>query len=97
MPGSFSVAYTATPLGASNKLCIEATHMLSPGITSINPTWYKWIHTTAAAAASPADIKSAYEARFGTLIQGKKIALRLRVVSSEGKESQPFETSCVVA
>jgi hypothetical protein len=93
---AFSVAFTATPLAANTKLLIEATKQLSPGVNFMNKTWYKQIMVSAAAAASPANILAAYNARFGALISGKRIGLRLTVITADGQRSSPLEVQTLV-
>ena len=93
---TLSVAYTATPLAASTKLLVEATKQLSPGVAFMNKTWYKQIYVSAAAAASPANILSAYNAKFGALISGKRIGFRLTVLTADGQRSSPLEVQQVV-
>lgn len=93
---ALSVAFTATPLPASTKLLVECTKQLSPGIGFINKTWYKQIYVGAAATASPANILAAYNTRFGALISGKKIAVRLTALTADGQRSAPLEGSVIV-
>jgi hypothetical protein len=88
---ALTIAFTATPLAAGQKLLVEATKQLSPGVGFINPTWYKQIFVGAAATASPANVLSAYTTRFGSLISGKKIAFRLTALTVDGQRSAPLE------
>jgi hypothetical protein len=54
------------------------------------------VHVSAAAAASPANILSAYTARFGVPVVGNRIFLSLHVYAS-GFRSGPLLTSAVVS
>lgn len=94
---SHSVAYTATPLAAATKLIIEATAMMSPGRFYVGRSQFRQVLITAAAAASPSDIKTVYAAKFGSLVAGKKIFYRLTVITSDGQRSAPLTTSVVVS
>lgn len=94
---AFSVAYTATPVAALTKVLIEATPQLSPGITFVGRSKFRQILLSAAAAASPANILAAYNAKFGALISGKKVFVRVTVITSDGQRSAPLVTSVTVA
>jgi hypothetical protein len=87
----FSAAYTATPLAATSKLVFYATPQLSAGTSFVKPSLYRQFFLSAAAAASPANILAAYAAMFGNLVVGKKIGLRVKVISSTGGRSNTQE------
>lgn len=96
MATALSIAYTATPLATGVKLNIFATRQVSPGRNFEPNGSYKLIMTTAAAAASPANILTAYTAKFGALISGQKILLRLVPVNASGIAGTPIETSVII-
>jgi hypothetical protein len=93
---ALSVAYLATPLPAGAKLLIFATPQLSAGVSRPAKRSYRLIAVTAAAAASPANILTAYTAKFGALVSGRKIFIRGIVISSDGFASNAFEQSQVI-
>ena len=66
-----TIAYTVTPLPAGERLFIFASKQRSAGRAYEGDL--RLITVTAAAAASPADIKAAYLARFGALVIGQRI------------------------
>ena len=70
-PAAFTVAYTPTPLPASTKAFIYCSPPRSAG--RLYEGDYRLIFITATAAASPANILSAYTARMGALVTGQKI------------------------
>lgn len=84
---TFTVAYTATPLAANTKVVIYTSPMMAPGIQYIKPSLLAKIHTSAAAAASPANIRVAYTTKYGALSAGKKVRVRTVVISSTGGRS----------
>lgn len=91
---AMSVAYTATPLAAANRLYL----FVSPGKSAgrkFNGD-YRLIAVTAAAAASPANIFAAYSARFGVPIVGTRIFFSLATYTL-GFKGSPFAVSQVVA
>lgn len=94
---TFSVAYTTTPLAAGVKLVIEATRPLNVGVNFVGRSQYRQIQITAAAAASPANIVAAYNAKFGTLSIGKKIFVRAYTINADGQRSAFSSTSLIVA
>jgi hypothetical protein len=91
---TFSIAYTATPLGAGIRLFIRASPQRSAG-TRFNGD-YRLISVTAAAAASPAVILTAYTAKFGVPVVGNRIFLNLQTYQA-GFMGSPFAVSQVVA
>lgn len=73
--GDVEVAFTATPLAADVKLWIRAAVVNSPGITYVR-NLFKFVGTSAAAAASPFVIQTLVEDVFGTLIVGQTLHVR---------------------
>jgi hypothetical protein len=91
---AFSVAYTATPLAAGVRLFIFASPQRSGG-RKFNGD-YRLITVTAAAAASPANILTAYTAKFGVPVVGNRIFINLETYQL-GFKGSPFQVSQVVA
>jgi hypothetical protein len=94
---TFSVAYTATPLAALSKLVIEATPMLSAGVSYVKRSLYRVVKIGGVAGASPLDILAEYNAMFGTLVAGKKVGIRATVISSTGGRSNRQEQLITIA
>ena len=90
---AFSVAYTATPLAAGNRLFIRCSPQRSAGVNFNGD--YRLISVTAAAAASPANILAAYTAKFGVPVVGNRIFLSLQTYEG-GFMGSPFAVSQVV-
>lgn len=93
---ALSVAFTPTPLATGEKIIIEATDQVSPGINFMPRGEYKQVFVGAAASASPANILAAWNALYGALISGRKIFIRSWVISSTGIASAVLEQSVVV-
>jgi hypothetical protein len=74
---AISIAYTVTPLGAGSRLFSFASPQRSAG-RSYNSD-FRLIAVSAAAAASPANIFAAYQARLGTPIVGNRVFFSLQV------------------
>lgn len=91
--GTLSVAYTATPLATGERLFVYASPQRSAGRSFESD--YRLIFVSAAAAASPANVLSAYTARFGAPVVGNKIFFSF-VKYSAGFLSGPLNTSHVV-
>lgn len=91
---AFSIAYTATPLAAANRLFIFASPQRSAGVRFNGD--YRLLAVTAAAAASPADIFTAYTAKFGVPVVGNRIFLNLETYAG-GFKGSPFSVGQVVA
>jgi hypothetical protein len=76
---SFSLVYAPTPLETNAVLNVFASQQLPTGRTFTKP-FLRWIFNSATAAASPANILSAYTAKFGALVAGATIGIRANVV-----------------
>jgi hypothetical protein len=91
---SFSVAYTATPLATGVKAIIRCSPQRSAGRGF--EADYRIVHVTTAAAASPANILTAYTAKFGVPVVGNKIFTAVTLMQG-GFESLPLITAQAVA
>jgi hypothetical protein len=91
---ALSVAYTVTPLGAGARLFSYCSPQRSAGRNFENDL--RLMAVSAAAAASPATLFSAYSAKFGTPIVGQRIFFSFRTYTG-GFLSGPLTTSAVVA
>jgi len=89
-----TVAYTTTPLPAGARLFVYASPQRSAGRSYESDL--RLIHVSAAAAASPADVESAFNARFGVPVVGNKVFYALHVYTG-GFRSGPLSTSKVVS
>lgn len=91
---AFSVAFTPTPLGAAVRVIMRAGPQRSAGRAFESD--FRVMLIGAAASASPSNLLTAYQAKFGTPITGGRIFISGSVYSG-GFESVPFITSAVVA
>lgn len=91
---AFTVAYTPTPLGTGERVFVYCSPQRSAGRSF--EADYRLIHVSAAAAASPANVFSAYQARLGTPVTGQKVFIAVHTYKS-GFLSGPVRTSAVVA
>jgi hypothetical protein len=91
---AFSVAYTATPLGAGVKLFCWVSPQRSAGVAFNGD--YRLLTVTAAAAASPTVLLALYTAKFGVPVTGKRIFMSFET-SKNGFKGSPFNVSQVVA
>lgn len=78
-PQTFSLAYAPTPVPADVAYVIEATACLSPGKSFIK-NQYRIIEVLPAAGATPANILAAYQAKFGLLIGGQIVGVRVKAI-----------------
>lgn len=94
--GAFQIAYTATPLAAGMMLWVRGCLMTSPAIQFIKNR-LRHFFTSAAAAASPADIEAAFNARFGVPTVGQTVVCHVAVLdSTNGLLSQELEARGLV-
>lgn len=91
---ALSIAYTATPLAANNRLFIWVSPQTSAG-RKFNGD-YRLLSVTAAAAASPSNSLAAYTAKFGVPVTGNRIFFSLETYQG-GFKGSPFNVSQVVA
>lgn len=91
---ALSIAYTATPLAAGERMMVFCSPQRSSGRNF--EADYRLIAVTAAAAASPADIFTAYSARLGTPVTGNKIFVMVHRYKA-GFISSPLLGSAVIA
>lgn len=89
-----SIAYTATPLATNDRLFSFCSPQRSAGRTFESD--YRLIAVSAAAAASPAVLTTAYAARLGTPVVGNKVFFNFQVYRA-GFLTQPFLVAQVVA
>lgn len=93
---TFSIAYAASPVPAGSAYLIEVTPQLSPGVKFVKSK-YVILTTLAAAAATPYNALTAYNARFGTLVAGTKIGVRLSVINTvTGQRGLPIQSIITV-
>ena len=91
---AFSIAFTATPLGAATYLMVFASPQRSAGRNFEGD--FRLIKVSAAAAASPFVVLTEYTAKFGVPVSGNRIFISL-LTETLGFESGPFNLSQVVA
>ena len=94
---TFTVAYTPTPVPVDTAFIIEVTRQLSPGIEFVKNE-FRELTFADAAAASPADIHAAYIARFGALVAGQKIGVRVSPISKlTGQKGTGIAENIIIA
>lgn len=91
---AFSIAYTTTPLATGVKLFTYVSPQVSAGKAFQSDL--RLLAVSAAAAASPAVVLTAYTARFGVPVTGNRIFITL-VQYLGGFLGAPFYTSQVIA
>lgn len=91
---AFTIAFTPTPIGASNRIFTYASPQRAAGRAFEGD--FRLINVTAANAATPVDIFTAYSARFGAPVTGTRIFLALHTYSG-GFKSGPVAANQVVA
>lgn len=99
MAATFSVAFTPTPLGASEKIVIQASGPVSPGLTNVPKGRYRTVFVGAAASASPANILSAWESIYGSIATqgGMRVFVRAKIINSDGFAGAELQDTIVIA
>ncbi len=94
--GDVDATFTATPLGANVKLWLTAAVVNSAGISYVR-NLLRFIGTSAAAQTSPYDYETQIETKFGALIVGQRIFLRVSTFdTATGLLSVALEDSVTV-
>jgi hypothetical protein len=82
------------PVG--HAMVIEATPMLSPGISNAKSK-FRVVETAAAGTSMAIDIATSYTTKFGGLVAGQKLFVRAKlIVLATGERSQSLVASCIV-
>jgi hypothetical protein len=98
--GTFTQAFTPTPVPTGFTLVIRATAPVSAGKSFVSESQFKFVQIVAAAGASPANIFAAYVAIFGAITGAadQKIFTELFLVHiASGLAGQKVRTSAIVA
>jgi len=91
--GDFEIAFTPTPLAATERLFVEAAVVSTLGIKNFN-SLYKLAKISDKAQATDLDCSAEIAAIFGTLAAGQGISIRAYVVdSTTGLASPPMAVS----
>ncbi len=94
--GDVDLTFTATPLGGSGVLWIQAAVTNSQGINNAN-NLYRLVGFSGGAATSPFDNQAIIEARLGTLIVGQKLHVKVSVLDdSNGLLSLPLVDTVII-
>lgn len=96
MPAAIQIT-SYTPSYVSGKLLVYATRQVSPGRASLAKSAYRLLAIVDPSLDPPVIITTAYVAKFGKLITGQKIFLRLEAISATGLSSPPLEQSIIVS
>jgi hypothetical protein len=91
---AFDIAFTPTPAAANTSLYVSASPQLSPGRT-FTESFLRFVKVGTAAQASPLSILTEYTAKFGSLIAGKKIGIRVAIVHFQTGALSPGITQIV--
>ncbi len=94
--GTVALAFTPTPLGATEALYFKAAVTNSPGITFVR-NLLRLLPFSPAAQVSPFDIQAVVESRLGTLVVGQTLHVEVAVYdNATGLISQPLRDDTVV-
>lgn len=79
---AFSIAFGPSPLASNHKLSVWATQQLPVGRTFTKP-FLRWCAVSGAAATTPYNFLTAYTDKFGALVAGSNIGVRVQVVRTD--------------
>lgn len=79
---TLTITYTPTPTDGSVTHLVFATKGLSPGVSRARKSDFRLIDTIASGAASPFAGGADYTAKFGPIVQGQKIFVKLRPINN---------------
>lgn len=98
--GTFTQAFTPTPVPAGFTLVIRATGPKSAGISAPSQSDFRFVQNVAAAGTSPANIFANYSALFGNMAGagGQKVFTEMYLMEvASGLAGQVVRTSAIVA
>lgn len=94
--GDVDVTFTATPLAADVALWLEAAVVNSPGITFVK-NLFRFLAISSTAETSPFSIQTLVEAKFGALIVGQRLFVKVGTFdTATGLKSVSLEDSATV-
>ncbi len=93
--GDVDATFTATPLGADEKLMIFGALVNSAGVRFVK-NLYKFVTFSAAAETSPFDDEAALASILGTLTVGQTLHVSIGVYDTTNGQVSPFLTDSVV-
>jgi len=94
---AITAAFTPSPVPTDFSFLIEATPQVGAGISFVKNR-YRSLQYVAAAGTSPANLLTNYNAKFGTLVEGMKIFIRITAISTTtGQAGIPVAGSLTVA
>lgn len=94
---TMSVTVDPAEVPADHSLIIESTPMLSPGINNANSR-FRVIQVEDAAATGPFDVAASQIGKFGALVEGQKVFVRVKFIRTDtGEVSQSLVASAIVA
>jgi hypothetical protein len=95
--GVITLDFGPDPVPANHILVVQASGNMSPG-RAFSMSYVRLIEIFAAAEASPADIATAWIAKYGSPLAGKKVWFRAFLVNTvNGSASAALNTSGIVA
>lgn len=92
---SLSLAFTGTGLTAGQTVVIEATPCMSAGI-NFAKSEFRVIGTRVGNTTSPMDLLADYQAKFGNVVAGKKVFIRVKAVDNTSGVCSQFSTTSVI-
>ena len=93
---AIDITFLPAAVPANHTAYVEASPMLSAGINNANSK-LRTITTLAAAATSPADVATEYTAKFGSLVAGQKVFVRVKFINKvTGEVSQSLVAQAIV-
>ena len=94
---ALDVAYGPSPVPADTAFIVEVTAQVSPGRNFLKNE-FRVLTFADAAAVTPALLGADYVTRFGALIAGQKIGVRIQPINKiTGQKGQALSTSLIVA
>lgn len=91
------IDFTPTPVPAGFALVVEATEQVSPGINFVKNK-FRQIIVYPATTATAQNVFPEYTAKFGGLVAGQKLFIRLKFINlTTGQVSIPVTASTIVA
>lgn len=94
---ALSLAFANSPGGTDDYFIVQATAQVSAGKSFVK-NLFRQILVTAQAPTTPINLLSAYTAKFGTLVEGTRVSVKVYAINGESFiAGQPEMATCIIA
>lgn len=90
-----SLQLNTTP--ADSNIACYVTPLFSAGRSFVGPGQFRYLSDFTGGASAPFDLTAQYEAMFGPLVLGAKLAVQMKAIGPNGFAGQPIRSTVIVS